>query len=117
MSNKEEKEQVKKVLLEEELKKKDKQIALLTWQIQRLNTNLADIRDTIAMNCFVQFFGTSPSYEKAAIDSYKAADSFLRIRDSGEIYENQLIEDLKEFVNNIPNDEELGKTVRKIYTT
>jgi hypothetical protein len=72
-------------------------------------------RDSIAALCFAQVFGTIPSNKDAAVDSYRAADAFLRVKEEGEKYESEIVEDIKDMVKNTPNDQALGELVRKLY--
>lgn len=71
------------------------------------------MRDEIAAKIYMQIYTDVPSAERAAEDAYVAADSFLRIRESNLNTELTLLEDIKFFVKNHPNDADLGKKIRE----
>lgn len=116
--DKKQEQEVKEIsieLLEGYLAKAEGKIDQLEEVITKYKNAEVKLRDKVAISCFSQHFTSTPSYERAAEDSYKAADAFMRVRDHGKSYEMEVIEDIKLFVANIPNDIELGKKVRELY--
>lgn len=117
-------------LKENESRPKDIEMRLLKSLLQTAateNSKLSEInkklqeeqiifRDKIALSVFPIFLEFDFKPEIAAQDAYKSADAFMRVRDAGKIYEDDLIEVLQSMVKSNPNDSNLGKTLRKFIT-
>jgi hypothetical protein len=104
----------------EELQSKVKMLEEMNASLQLLQICL---RDKVAMSLYTSSFIVNPlalnterlSDESKAVEAFKKADAFIRVREQGQSYENELVEDLKELLKNKPNDQDLGKVVRQIY--
>ena len=100
-------------LYKESLRKCLSEIKQLQTTIVKLQRKEIKMRDEIAAKIYMQIYTDVPSAERAAEDAYVAADSFLRIRESNLNTELTLLEDIKFFIKNHPNDADLGKKIRE----
>lgn len=67
------------------LKLADETIKSQAKQIQELSQQQINFRDDVALQCYVPLIKEVDNYEKAAVDAYRAADAFLRARETGMI--------------------------------
>ncbi len=65
------------------LEEADKRIRSQNEQIQTIQEQQLEFRDEIAVRVFVPLIDKVDSFDKAASDAYRAADSFLRARETG----------------------------------
>lgn len=58
-------------------------------QLKRVNQQLQDqqlrLRDEVALRCYIEIFKDVADAKKSAIDAYRIADAFLRVRETGGI--------------------------------
>ena len=66
------------------LKRADETIKLQREQLNKYAEQQIAFRDEVAMACYVPLVATVSDYKKAASDAFRAADAFLRIRESGD---------------------------------
>ena len=98
----------------EELQDKVKMLEGMNASLQLLQTGL---RDDVAASIFVQLIKavSAKSNERRAEESLKMADAFMRVREQGLSYENEIIDDIKTLAYNQPNDQALGEIIRRLY--
>ena len=89
-----------------------KENSQLRATIERINKKESKLRDKLATKIYATLI-TLTNAEVAAEDAYKAADTFLRIRENGKSYEEDLLELFKKTAMQVPNDQDLGKTIRE----
>lgn len=77
------KEQVTEAFYRELLVQADGQIQALHKQVGELQEAQLDLRDEVALQCYVPLIKEVTDYQKAATDAYRAADVFLRVRETG----------------------------------
>jgi hypothetical protein len=88
----------------------------LKTEISELRKRELSMRDFTASDMFIEISKTVSDPEKAAEDAYRAADAFMRIRDKGKSYQEDIVEKLKEIVSSSENNEELGTKVKLFIT-
>lgn len=80
--------------------------------IQKLEKRQINLRDKIATSVYSRFLDINPNAETASEDAFKCADTFMRIRERGRVYEGDLLESLKELMKLSSSDEEFGAKTR-----
>lgn len=98
-------------LYKDELRKFAAKNVYLRTLVNQLTKNQISVRDQIAQAIYIQLYKEVPSAREAAIDAYEAADIFLRVRED----ELSVVNDLRAFVQNHPNDSELGQKMRSMF--
>jgi hypothetical protein len=98
----------------EELQSKIKMLEGMNASLQLLQTRL---RDEIAAKIYIDSVKmiSAKTNETRAEDALKKADAFMRVREQGLSYENEIIDDLKTLAYNTPNNADLGEVVRRLY--
>ena len=77
-------DQNSKQFYENVLTRANETILGLRDQVKTFNEQQIAFRDEVAMACYVPHVATVSDYKKAASDAFRAADAFLRIRESGD---------------------------------
>ena len=77
-------EQNKDQFYQNVLKQADERIKALNEQVEEIQKQQLEFRDEVAVRCFVPLIPVTDDYKKAASDAYRAADAFLRVRESGD---------------------------------
>lgn len=99
-------------------------IALLEEQNSSLALLQTELRDKVAVILYAGSFITNPlalgtanrlSNESKAVQAYKRADAFVRVREQGQSYEGEIVEYLQDLIREQPNDDALGEIVRQVY--
>lgn len=85
--------------------------------IEQLQQSRIALRDLVAASVFPSYLSIDFKSEIAAEDSYKTADAFMRVRERGRSYEDDLLEIFEKMVKKNPNDTELGEEVRRWMTS
>jgi len=80
--------------------------------IGKLEKRQISLRDKIASSVFPRFLDFDFKAEQAAEDAYKCADTFMRVRERGRVYEDDLLETLKELLKQSSSDEEFGGKIK-----
>jgi hypothetical protein len=92
----------------------------LKAEIEMLRKKENHIRDLASISMFIEISKVVPDPEKAAEDSYRSADAFMRVRDRGKSYQEDILEKLKEIVANTPlnskANEAIGAKVKMLIT-
>jgi len=102
-------EQMYRELLERAYEK----IATLKMSLVKVQEQTVNLRDQVASKCYPTTLSEASSTEEAAIDAYRAADAFLRVRETGVAYDSDVIKMLRELRDNNGNtDEKFGRAVR-----
>jgi len=66
------------------LKKADETIKAQRVQLRDFSRQQIAFRDEVALACYVPLIANVDDYKKAASDAFRAADAFLRVRESGD---------------------------------
>ena len=98
-------------------------ISLLEGQNTSLALLQTDLRDKVATILYASMFVTNPlalnpnrlSNESKAVQAFKGADAFMRVREQGQSYENEIVEDIQTLIREQPNDDALGEAIRQVY--
>lgn len=90
-----------------------KEVEKLRMINKELTMQQLRLRDMVAMSVYSSFLDTSFNAESAAEDSYRAADAFMRIRDRGRTYDDDMLEIVKNLTIQNPNDSDLGSVIRE----
>lgn len=80
--------------------------------VERLQMNEIKMRDEIAMVIFPTTLPLAPNAEAAVEDAYKAADAFIRIKERGKVYKEDILEKLTQLAESTHDNAELGVKVR-----
>jgi len=80
--------------------------------IRKLEERQMSLRDSAALMVFPKFLDFDFKAEQAADDAFKCADAFMRVRERGRVYEDDLLESLKEMMKTSSSDEEFGVKIR-----
>lgn len=91
-------------------------IKRLKAEIEELRKKENHTRDLAALTMLVEISKEVPDPEKASEDAYRVADAFMRVRDKGKSYQEDILETLKETAANATSNEELGAKVRILLT-
>jgi hypothetical protein len=84
-----EKTQVKEELREALLEAAYIEIAQLKRTNEELQKGVIETRDQIALHCFVSIYEKSGDPKQSAMDAYRMADAFLRVRETGGIEDDK----------------------------
>jgi hypothetical protein len=98
-------------------------ISMLEEQNASLTLLQTDLRDKAAIILYAGSFITNPlalnanrlSNESKAVQAFKRAEAFMRIREQGQSYENEIVEDIQTLIDEKPNDQDLGEAIRQVY--
>lgn len=98
-------------------------ISMLEGQNASLSLLQTDLRDKVATILYAGSFITNPlalnanrlSNESKAVQAFKRAEAFMRIREQGQSYENEIVEDIQTLIDEKPNDQDLGEAIRQVY--
>ena len=99
-------------LMKDTLDKVFKENEYLKKVNQELYSNQISFRDEIAKELFIHIFDTVSDPEKATEDAYRAADAFIRIRDKGRSYQEEILESLMDLAFQNQDNANLGVKVR-----
>ena len=80
--------------------------------IDKLQKSQISLRDKVAVAVYPKFLDLNFKAEQAAEDALKCADAFMRIRERGRVYEDDLLESFNEMVKNSSSDTEIGGKLR-----
>lgn len=80
--------------------------------IEKMSHEETQIRDFAAMELFPTLINNAPNAEVAAEDAFKAADAFMRIRERGKIYKDDILEKLANLAESTHDNAELGAKIR-----
>ena len=80
--------------------------------IGKLEKRQITLRDKVAASVYQRFLDLDFKAELAAEDAFKCADAFMRVRERGRIYEDDLIESLKDLMKITSSDEEFGERIK-----
>jgi len=78
------KEQIKIELQESLLDTAYEENEKLRLLLEEAKKEQLEFRDDVALEIYAKQFKDTPDYTVAAVDAYRAADAFLRVRDTGE---------------------------------
>lgn len=92
------------------------EITILKNTITRIRLKEITLRDKIASHIFGDMLKNATSNEQAAENSYRAADALLRVRESGEAYDPDIIMILKEMRDSTGDMSVFGRAVRTFLT-
>lgn len=98
-------------------------ISMLEGQNAALALLQTDLRDKVATILYAGSFIVNPlaldrnrlSNESKAVEAFKRAEAFMRVREQGQSYENEIVEDIQALIENKPNDQDLGEAIRQVY--
>ncbi len=107
--------QMSEELYRDLLKKAYEKNASLQLTLDTVRRNELGFRDQAAIAMYPIALEVS-THEEAAVDAYRAADTLLRVRETGQTFESDLITLLKQMRDNSERDEEFGRTVRNFLT-
>lgn len=79
---------VKEELQEQLLENAYEEIANLRLINQTLREEQLQLRDEVALRCYIEIFKDVADAEKSAIDAYRIADIFLRVRETGGVHDD-----------------------------
>ena len=83
--------------------------------IEKMGDFTPSLRDDVAVSVLPTMLSLqSLDYSTAIQESFRVADAFLRIKETGSASTEPLIEELKKTVNQYPNNAELGNVLREI---
>lgn len=92
------------------------QVKHLKAEVQLLRSKDNLTRDMAAIEMFREISKEISNPEKAAEDAFRSADAFMRVRDRGKSYQEDILEKLKQLAANISSNEDLGAEVRLLIT-
>jgi hypothetical protein len=87
-------------------------VASLKLQLASVVNQSVNLRDKVAIACYSVHLDEANSTEEAAMDSYRAADALLRVRESGTTFESDILDILKRMRDTSRDDVAFGRTVR-----
>jgi hypothetical protein len=94
------------------IKKAHDQIKNLNKLNETLNYMSIRYRDELASKIYVQQIELCVDFESATEFAFKAADAFLRIREEGRSYQQEIIEDIRKLTEDNPDNADLGEKIR-----
>jgi len=94
------------------LERSYEKVAGLKQQLEVLQNQTITLRDKTATEVYPGILIQSTSAEQAAVDSYRAADALLRVRETGQSFDSDLTTILKEMRDSSKDDTVFGRTVR-----
>lgn len=100
--------QLTKSLLNSSLKENQK----LTAINEKLQKRQISLRDKVAVEVYPKFLDINFKADQAAEDAFKCADTFMRVRERGRVYEDDLLETLRELMKESSSDEEFGGKIK-----
>ncbi len=80
--------------------------------IGKLERRQISLRDKVATEIYSRFLDLDFKADQAAEDAFKCADAFMRVRERGRVYEDDLLESLKELANISSSDQEFGAKIK-----
>jgi hypothetical protein len=104
--------QMSSALYKDLLEKSYEKVAGLKQQLIAIQNQTVTLRDKIASAVYPGVLVQSMSSEQAAEDAYRAADALLRVRETGHVFDNDLITLFKEMRDSTPDDVSFGRTIR-----
>lgn len=108
---------MKELFMEVQIESLQKTNKNLKAEVELLRKKENHVRDLAALSMFTEISKTVADPEKAAEDSFRSADAFMRVRDKGKSYQEDILEKLKEIVTDVPeNNEEIGARVKMLIT-